>query len=71
VTVGVQAFYTGHSGYHTGHPGGFSPLVPPGTSHWATVPGCIGQSGALARTVRLATLVLVSWTCLILVDLHL
>jgi hypothetical protein len=30
-----------------------------------------GQFGALARTVRLATLVFVSWTCLILVDLHL
>jgi hypothetical protein len=31
----------------------------------------IGQSGVLARTVRLATLVFVSWTCLILVDIHL
>jgi hypothetical protein len=31
VTVGDADFYTGQSG-------GFSPLVPPGTSHWATVP---------------------------------
>jgi hypothetical protein len=31
VTVGAADFYTGQFG-------GFSPPVPPGTSHWATVP---------------------------------
>ena len=63
-TVGTQVFYTGQSG-------GLLSTVQPGTSRWATVPGCTGQSGALARTVCLATLVFVSWTCLMLVDLHL
>jgi hypothetical protein len=31
VTVGDAGFYTGRSG-------GFSPQVPPRTSHWATIP---------------------------------
>jgi hypothetical protein len=30
----------------------FSPWVPPGTSHWATVPWCIRQYGALSQTVH-------------------
>jgi hypothetical protein len=67
VTVGAQAFYTGQSGLHTRQSDGLFSTVPPRTSHWATVPGCTGQSGALALTVRLATLVFVSWT---LLDLH-
>jgi hypothetical protein len=37
-TVGVQAFYTGHSGLHTGQSGGHLSTVPPGISRWATVP---------------------------------
>jgi hypothetical protein len=52
-TVGAQAFYTGHSGFHTGQSGGLLSTVPPGTSRWATVPGALdnpacgtGQSGA-------------------------
>jgi hypothetical protein len=32
VTVGAARFYTGQSVCHTGQSGGFSPLVPPGTS---------------------------------------
>ena len=63
VTVGAQDFYTGWSD-------GIFSIVPPGTSRCDTVPGCTGQSGALARTVCLATLVFVSCTCLILVDIH-
>jgi hypothetical protein len=58
-TVGVQAFYTGHSGCHTGQSGDLLSTVPPGTSRWATVPGApdspacgIGQSGAPDQTVR-------------------
>jgi hypothetical protein len=31
-TVGVQAFYTGHSGCHTGQSSGLLSTVPPGTS---------------------------------------
>jgi hypothetical protein len=38
VTVGVQDFYSGQSGLHTGQSGGFSPPLPPVTSHWATIP---------------------------------
>jgi hypothetical protein len=70
VTVGAVAFYTGQSACHTGQSDGFSPPVPPGTSRWATVPWCTGQSDALSQTVR-------QWQhlssflglCLILVDL--
>jgi hypothetical protein len=69
-----QAFYTGQSVLHTGQSGGLFSTVPPGNSHWATVtcapdsPACgTGQSGALARTVCLATLVFISLT---LIDLH-
>jgi hypothetical protein len=29
-----------------------SSTVPPGTSHWAIVPWCTGQSGVLSQTVR-------------------
>jgi hypothetical protein len=46
VTVGAQAFYTGHSGHHTGQFGGLLSIVPPRTSRWATVPWCIEQSGS-------------------------
>jgi hypothetical protein len=56
VTVDTQAVYTGQSACHTRQFGAFSPPVPPRTIHWATVPWCTGQSGVLARTVRLATL---------------
>jgi hypothetical protein len=38
-TVGAQAFYTGHSTCNTGQSGGLLSIVPPRTSHWATVPG--------------------------------
>jgi hypothetical protein len=31
-TFGVQAFYTGHSGCHTGQSGGLLSIVPPGTN---------------------------------------
>jgi hypothetical protein len=55
VTVGAADFYIGQSGRHTGQSGGFSPPVPPGTSHWATVPWCTGQSGVWHRTVWCAT----------------
>jgi hypothetical protein len=55
VTVGVAGFYTGQSTCHTGQSGGFSPPVPPGTSRWATVPWCTGQSGVWHRTVWCAT----------------
>jgi hypothetical protein len=51
-TVGVQAFYTVHSGLHTEQSGGLLSTVPPGTSRWATVPGCTGQSGVWHRIVR-------------------
>ena len=44
--------YTGQSGLHTGQFGGLFSTVPPGTSHWATVTGCTGQSGVWHRTVR-------------------
>jgi hypothetical protein len=50
--VGVQAFYTGHSGCHIEQSDGFSSLVPLGTSHWATIPWCTGQSGVWHWTVR-------------------
>jgi hypothetical protein len=33
VTVGAADFYTEQSERHTGQSGGFSPPVPPGTSH--------------------------------------
>jgi hypothetical protein len=55
VTVGVAGFYTGQSTCHTGQSGGFSPPVPPGTSRWATVPWCTGQSGVWHRTIWCAT----------------
>jgi hypothetical protein len=79
VTVGATGFYTGQSACHTRQSDGFSPPMPPKTSHWATVPWCTGQSGVCHQTVRcsrpnsppVATLIFVSWTCLILVDLHL
>jgi hypothetical protein len=78
VTVGAAVFYIRQSVHHTEQSGGFSPPVPHGTSRWAHVPWCTeqsnmwtGQSGALARTVLLATLFFVSLTCLILVDIHL
>jgi hypothetical protein len=52
VTVGAQAFYTGHSRHHVGQSGGLLSTVPPGTSRRATVPGApdtlvcgTGQSG--------------------------
>jgi hypothetical protein len=32
VTVGAQAFYTGHSGHHTGESSGLLSIVPLGTS---------------------------------------
>jgi hypothetical protein len=34
-TVGVQAFYTGHSGCHIGQSGGILSTLLPGTSHWS------------------------------------
>jgi hypothetical protein len=43
--VGVHTFYTEHSG-------GLLSTVSPGTSCWATVPWCTGQSGAPDQTVR-------------------
>jgi hypothetical protein len=52
VTIGVACFHNGQSAYHTGQSGAFSPPVPPGTSRWATVPWCTGQSGVWHRTVR-------------------
>jgi hypothetical protein len=54
-TVGAHAFYTGHSGLHTGQSGGLPSIVPPRTSCWATVPWCTGQSGVWHRIVRCAT----------------
>jgi hypothetical protein len=79
VTVGVAAFYTEQSTYHNRQSGGFSPPVPPGTRCWATIPWSTGQSNVWHRTVwcsqpdspPVATIVFVSWTCLILVDHHL
>jgi hypothetical protein len=50
-TVGTHAFYTKHSGLHTGQSGGLLSTVPPGTSRWTTVPWCTGQSGAPDHTV--------------------
>jgi hypothetical protein len=50
-TVGAHAFYTGHSGQS----GGFLSTVLPGTSRWATVPWCTGQSDVWHRIVRSAT----------------
>jgi hypothetical protein len=44
-TVGAQAFYTGHSGCHTGHSGGLLSTVPPRTSCW-------GYCSLVHRTVR-------------------
>jgi hypothetical protein len=72
VTVGAVDFYTGQSACHTRQYGGFSPPVSPGTSRWATVPWCTGESDVWHRTVRcprpdspcVATLVFVSWTLL-------
>jgi hypothetical protein len=51
-TVGAHAFYTGHSGLHTGQSGGLLSTVPPGTSRWATVPWCTGQFGMWHQTDR-------------------
>jgi hypothetical protein len=51
-TVSVQAFYIVHSGLHTGQSSGLLSTVPPGTSRWATFPGCTGQSDVWHRTVR-------------------
>jgi hypothetical protein len=51
-TVGVQAFYTGHSGCHTGQSDGLLSTVPLGTSHWGYCSWCTGQSGAPDQTVR-------------------
>jgi hypothetical protein len=45
-------FYTRRSRRHTGQSDGFSPLVPPGTSRWATIPRCTGQSDVWHQTVR-------------------
>jgi hypothetical protein len=72
VTVGAAAFYTGQSACHIGQSGGFSQPVPPGTSRWATVHWCTGQSSVWHGTVRcspldsplVTTLVFVSWTLL-------
>jgi hypothetical protein len=54
-TVSVHAFYTEHSGLHTGQSGGLLSTVPPRTSHWATVHWCTGQSGMWHRIVWCAT----------------
>jgi hypothetical protein len=58
-TIGAQAFYTGHSGCHTGQSDGLLSTVPPGTSHWGycslvhrTVQCATGQSDALDQTVE-------------------
>jgi hypothetical protein len=76
VTVGAAGFCTSQFACHTGQSGGFSPPVPPGTSHWAIVPWCTGQSGVWHQTVRwhspvlsarqsaVAAHVFVSWTLL-------
>jgi hypothetical protein len=52
VTVGAAGFHTGQFRRRTGQSGAFSPPVPPGTSCWATIPWCTGQSGVWHRTVR-------------------
>jgi hypothetical protein len=59
VTVGAGGFYSGQSACHTRQYGGFSPPLPPRTSLGLLFPGApdspacgTGQSGALARTVR-------------------
>jgi hypothetical protein len=44
--TGQSGHHTRQSGHHTGQSDGFSPPVPPGTSRWAPVPWCTGQSGA-------------------------
>jgi hypothetical protein len=51
LTVGAQTFYSGHSRLHTWQYGGLLSIVPPGTSRWATVPWCTGQSGVWHQTV--------------------
>jgi hypothetical protein len=45
VTVGAQAFYTRHSGCHSGQSGGFLSTVPPKTSRW-------GYCSLVHRTVQ-------------------
>jgi hypothetical protein len=51
-TVGAQAFYIVYSQCHTRQSSGFLSIVPPGTSRWASVRSCTGQSGAPEQTVR-------------------
>jgi hypothetical protein len=52
LTVGAAGFHTGQSAYKTRQTSAFSPPVPPGTSRWAIVPWCTGQSGVWHRIVR-------------------
>jgi hypothetical protein len=40
--VGAHAFYTGHSGCHTGQSDGLLSTVPPGTSRWGYCSWCTG-----------------------------
>jgi hypothetical protein len=67
VIVGIVWFYTGQSACHIGQFGGLSPLVPPRTSRWATVPGCTGQSTSGKTCLRFLDLLDTCWSSY---DLH-
>jgi hypothetical protein len=63
-TVGMQAFYTGHLGCHTGQSGGLLSTVPPETSRW-------GYCSLVHRTVQCSRLDSPQATLPLFLGLHL